>query len=119
MTQLSQYFKREEFACKDGCGACNIEPELIGVLEDIRQYFGRPVIIVSGYRCESHNRNVGGASNSQHLLGAASDFNIKNVSLKAIADYLELKYPNKYGIGRYKTFIHIDVRNYKARWGHN
>ena len=119
MTKLSEHFNSAEFACKDGCGASEVKPELIGILEDVRAHFGKPVVIFSGRRCENHNRKVGGAPKSQHLFGTAADISVKDTLPKVVADYLEGKYPGSYGIGRYKTFTHIDVRNYKARWGSN
>ncbi len=116
--QIGKYFKDSEFACKDGCGANQVDLNLIKILDDVREHFNKPVIIVSGRRCEKHNRNVGGAKQSQHLLGTAADIKIKDVSPKLVADYLESKFPEN-GIGRYKTFTHIDVRGYAARWGSN
>lgn len=43
------------------------------VLEPLRNNFGVPVIISSGYRCAALNRAVGGVKNSQHLKGEAVD----------------------------------------------
>lgn len=117
--KLSEHFNSNEFACKDGCGANQVETKLIEILEEVRLHFGKPVIIMSGRRCEIHNKRVGGAAKSQHLYGTAADIKVKDVAPKTVADYLESKYPDSYGVGRYKTFTHIDVRGYKARWGSN
>ncbi|MTB46033.1 D-Ala-D-Ala carboxypeptidase family metallohydrolase [Providencia sp. wls1950] len=119
MTKLSEHFNSTEFACKCGCGASDVDAELVGVLEDMRANFNKSVYVVSGRRCAKHNKAVGGAEHSQHLLGTAGDIKVKDVTPKAVADYLESKYPSKYGVGRYKTFTHIDVRKNKARWGSN
>lgn len=43
------------------------------VLDPLRESFGEPIIINSGYRCEELNRLVGGVSNSQHVFGQAAD----------------------------------------------
>ena len=43
------------------------------VLEPLRQHFGIPVVISSGYRCPALNKAVGGVPNSQHLTGEAAD----------------------------------------------
>ena len=43
------------------------------ILEPLRQHFGEPVIISSGYRCNQLNIKVGGAYASQHTLGEAAD----------------------------------------------
>lgn len=120
MTQLSKHFKAKEFACKCGCGLGledgDVSNELVDVLEDAREHFDKPVVINSGVRCEVHNRRVGGAVASQHLFGTAADIRIAGVLPKEVANYLDSKYPNKYGIGRYGNFTHIDVRPNKARW---
>lgn len=114
---LNKYFKRREFACKCGCGTSTVDAELLQVITDVREHFGRPVIINSGHRCFKHNANVGGARNSQHLTGKAADIRVAEFAPRTVAAYLEEKYPDKYGIGRYHNFVHIDVRDGKARWG--
>ena len=43
------------------------------LLEPARGKLGMPIIVNSGYRCERHNRDVGGVANSQHLRGEAAD----------------------------------------------
>lgn len=120
MTQLSKHFNAKEFACKCGCGLGledgDVSNELVDVLEGVRDHFNKPVVINSGVRCEVHNRRVGGAAASQHLFGTAADIRIAGVLPKEVADYLQSIYPNKYGIGRYGSFTHIDVRPNKARW---
>lgn len=42
-------------------------------LDPLREAWGRPIIVTSGYRSEKLNRAVGGARNSQHLYGQAAD----------------------------------------------
>ncbi|MDF7670246.1 D-Ala-D-Ala carboxypeptidase family metallohydrolase [Orbaceae bacterium ESL0721] len=115
--QLSPHFKSSEFACRCGCGFDTVNPTLITVLEALRAYFGVPIIINSGCRCQTHNRAVGGVANSQHLLGNAADVVVKNIAPKLVADYLESCYPTCYGIGRYPNFTHIDVRTGRSRFG--
>jgi len=116
MRMLAKHFERSEFSCRCGCGFDTVDAELIRVLVSVRAYFGRPVHIHSGCRCVAHNRDVGGANQSQHLLGKASDIFIENVPLEDIDDYVDRKYPNDLGIGLYDRFIHIDVRNGYGRW---
>ena len=58
------YFTFAEFGCKH-CGRPRIWREQVWALDRYREAVG-PVTIISGTRCEDHNRNVGGASNSQH-----------------------------------------------------
>lgn len=112
---LSKHFKRSEFACKCGCGFDVVDVELLGILEQVRQQFG-PVTITSGCRCRSHNKAIGGAKKSQHIIGKAADIKVSYCSPDKIAKYLRKKYPNKYGIGLYPGWLHVDVRQAKARW---
>ncbi len=116
--QLSEHFLRGEFACRCGCGFDTVDAELVWVLEDLRAAFaGREVVINSGCRCESYNRIVRGAADSQHIHGKAADIVVKWVDAATVADCLEDKYPGRYGIGRYHNWTHIDVRKEAARWG--
>lgn len=43
------------------------------VLDPLRERWGAPIIVDSGYRCPRLNKIVGGSSSSQHLLGEAAD----------------------------------------------
>lgn len=43
------------------------------VLDPVRQRWGKPLIVTSGYRCAELNKLVGGTANSQHLHGLAAD----------------------------------------------
>jgi len=115
MGDISEHFSRSEFACKCQCGFDTVDVELIYVLSALRSALG-PTKINSGCRCHDHNRAVGGVKDSQHVLGRAADIVVKDVPPDEVADYLEEKYPNQYGIGRYNTFTHIDTRGARARW---
>lgn len=48
------------------------------VLDPLREQYGKPIIVSSGYRCRALNEVVGGASNSQHTLGMAADLDVGN-----------------------------------------
>jgi len=50
------------------------------VLEVIREHYGKPIVISSGYRCEELNKLVKGAKNSQHVKGEACDFKIDGLT---------------------------------------
>ena len=49
-TLLSRSFRAKEFACKDGTDPLFVDSELVQVLQAIRDHFGAPVVITSGYR---------------------------------------------------------------------
>lgn len=109
-------FRVREFACKDGTDPVFISPELVTVLQNIRNHFGKAIIINSAYRTPPHNVKEGGVSDSQHLYGIAADIKVSGVTPKEVAAYAETLMPNKGGIGIYSSFTHIDVRETKSRW---
>lgn len=43
------------------------------VLDPLREKFGRPIMVNSGFRCSVLNKAVGGAATSQHMTGEAAD----------------------------------------------
>lgn len=117
--QLSPAFRVREFRCRDGTDTILIDEGLVVLLQCIREHFGKPVTITSGYRTASHNaKQKKAAKYSQHLYGKAADIWIAGVSVDTLAAYVETLLPGKGGIGRYHAdgFVHVDVREVKSRW---
>ena len=120
-SKLTKNFSVYEFACKGGgcCSTVLIDDLLAKYLQMIRDHFGATVTITSGYRCPTHNRNVGGATGSRHGKGQAADIVVTGVAPRKVAQYAEsigIK-----GIGLYETlkdgfFVHIDTRTTKSFW---
>ena len=115
-TYISKNFRVREFACKDGSDPIFIDDELVSILQQIRDHFGKAVTITSAFRTASHNKKVGGATYSQHCYGKAADIKVSGVSPSIVAAYVETLMPSTGGIGRYSTFTHVDVRKVKSRW---
>ena len=122
-TLLSRSFRAKEFACKDGTDPLFVDSELVQVLQAIRDHFGAPVVITSGYRTVAHNAKVGGSKSSQHLLGRAADIQVQDTDPLAVAAYAESLMPGWGGVGRYpvkagraKGWVHVDTRPNKSRW---
>ena len=123
--QLSPSFRVREFGCK-GSDVVLIDDELVVLLQCIREHFGKPVHITSGYRTAAHNAAVGGSKSSQHLLGKAADFWVEDTPVAAVAAYAETLLPARGGIGLYPKdaahpkrstgWVHIDTRAGKSRW---
>ena len=119
--KLSDNFTVKEFACH-GNGCCDtvkVDLKLVTFLQKIRNHFKAPITINSGYRCSTHNRNVGGASGSYHTKGMAADIVVKGVKPAEVAKYAESI--GVRGIGLYETdkdgyFVHIDTRTSKSFW---
>lgn len=115
---MNDYFDREELECNCGCGQNTVDWELMEVLLDVRDFFGKPVLITSGNRCKKHNKKIGGSPRSQHLLGKAADIVVIGIEPSAVYEYLCGQYSDRHGIGLYKEqqFVHIDVREDEKRW---
>ena len=116
MMKLNRYFDREEFECSCKCGFNTVDAELLSVLTSVRTYFNQPVHINSATRCFKHNAEVGGKPTSQHLIGRAADITVSNVSNEEVQAYLLRMNGDRFGIGCYDTFTHIDTLSSKARW---
>lgn len=56
--------------------------KLMEVLQVIRNEYGKPIIVTCGYRCETLNKVLKGATNSDHKFGAAADFRTVSDSVK-------------------------------------
>lgn len=101
-------FKPEDFTCKCGCGEAKASTDLIVKLQKARTTAGFPFVVNSAYRCEAHNKKVGGATSSRHLTGEAVDIgctdSVKRMKLVAIG------IEHFTGIGVHKSFVHFDVR---------
>lgn len=109
MGDLTKNFSRKEFACKCGCGFDDISLALVERLQVIRHLFGKPLIISSGCRCESHNASQGGSRSSSHLNGMAAD--ILCAGLHARFELLKLLLDKFARIGLHSQFIHADVES--------
>lgn len=125
--KLTKDFSKKEFDCKDGSEMpasvlANIKL-VANELQIVRDYIGKPIVINSGYRSPNYNKKVGGAKNSQHLLGKASDIRIAGKTPLEI--YLILEHLiaigkiKQGGLGLYNTFVHYDIRGFKTRWNNS
>lgn len=115
----SLHLKWDELACKDGTPY----PQkfildgrifrLASMFEDIRMVWNKPIEILSAYRTESHNKKVGGARNSQHLLGRALDLRPpKGIKIDDFYTQIKMNVDDFgiHGLGKYPTFVHVDFR---------
>lgn len=53
-----------------------MESLIADLLDPLREMWGAPVTVNSGYRCAALNRLVGGAEGSQHTRGQAADITV-------------------------------------------
>lgn len=82
---MGKYFKLSELTRSDTAKRSKInniptkqeEANIIALIDNIldplREAYGKPIIVTSGFRCERLNKLVNGSKNSQHRLGQAAD----------------------------------------------
>jgi GH25 family lysozyme M1 (1,4-beta-N-acetylmuramidase)/peptidoglycan hydrolase-like protein with peptidoglycan-binding domain len=110
-------FKVKEYACHDGNNEILIDGALVKADQKCRDKFG-VTTINSGYRDKKYNESIGGAPNSQHVKGKATDIVCRGTSPLEVAMYAEAL--DLGGIGLYSTFTHIDTRTEnRAKWEHS
>ena len=122
--KLTNNFSLSEFRCKDGTDVPDEHMDNVKKLAEnlqvLREHLGKPIRIISGYRSPKYNRKIDGARRSQHMTASAADIKIQGMTPQEIKNIVEnLIKEGKMkqgGIGLYKTFLHYDVRNRKARW---
>ena len=82
---------------------CDTAHKLALFLEDLREHFGKPVIITSGHRPPAVNKRVGGAASSEHLYDAvgkgAVDVKVKDVDAKTVEDWIDENWDESVGYG--------------------
>jgi hypothetical protein len=57
----------------DAVATANLTALVANILDPLREAYGKPIVVTSGYRCTKLNRAVGGAARSQHCKGQAAD----------------------------------------------
>ena len=104
---MANYFSRDEFKCPC-CREVRASGWLMHLLNKVREAYGKPMIVNSGYRCDKHNKEIGGSSNSAHLRGLAVDIKCETSADRFLL--LSLFYSVGFKrIGAYDKWIHVDV----------
>lgn len=111
-----KYFTYEEFDSPDIQGSGQMmNKDFLCVLDSIREEYGKPIRINSGYRTEAHNEKIGGVKNSSHIKGLAADLDCDSSKQRFELVNICLKHGIK-RIGVGKGFIHIDIDEDKSQY---
>lgn len=122
--KLTNNFNLSEFRSKDGAEfpanvIINIR-ELATNLQVLRDHLGVSISISSAYRSPAHNAKIGGAKNSKHITGMASDIKVRGLTPLQVFNEIELLIRQgrmkQGGLKAYATFVHYDIRGTRARW---
>lgn len=121
-TQLSAHFNSSEFKCKCGCGGMKVDERLINMLEQLfNKCNAKAIYIVSGYRCPTYDKKIGGFA-GKHSKGQAADIQVigqdgKKINTKYVSCIAQdlFKEAGIANINKSYTNIHIDSRT-GSRW---
>lgn len=83
------------------------------VLDPLREAWGRPITVTSGYRCPRLNKAVGGVATSQHTKGEAADISVGNPldNRRLAQKLLDLKLPFDQIINEHDwQWVHVSYR---------
>ena len=113
---IAPYISRAEYQCRH----CDPLPPdftahthpmahsmLFESFEIIREAYGKPIPISSGYRCPLHNSFIGGSYLSAHVFGMALDLSTKS-DTDYVFEIIERELPDL-RIGKYVDFLHMDL----------
>ena len=123
MEQITENFTLEEFTRSETAermGITNVpgNRERLAIvnlcaklLQPLRDIYGKPIRINSGYRCPELNKAVGGVATSQHQKGEAADLSIDGKA----GDLLELIEENHLPFDqailyRKRNFLHVSLK---------
>ena len=121
MSKISKNFTWEEFTASDTAKRYGILNQITdwdvrdniialveNVLQPLRDAYGKPITINSGYRCAELNKKVGGVATSQHTKGQAADCGCDD-PLAFARLIIELGLPFDQ-MGLYPTFVHLSYK---------
>jgi len=145
MGDIRKNISRYEMACQCGCGSDACDTTLMDTLQITTDHFawkykakGRVLLEITGpNRCVRHNERiqmevaerkkrtyVPYSSKSQHIYSKAADFTLwllvggkkEMITPSEVYDFIDLEWPDKYGLGLYHNRCHVDSRANRARW---
>lgn len=95
----------------------NLEALVLNVLDPLREAYGKPIRVNSGYRSRRLNLVIGGAKNSQHMTGEAVDITVKSKDgNKWLFDYIKENLPYDQLIDEYNySWVHVSFRKGRNR----
>ena len=127
-----KHFSEKEFWCR--CSQCqkgdaemgippggmmggvpeNVKALVENVLDPLREKYGKPIKVNSGYRCPKHNLAVGGATQSQHMKGEAADIAPMSGDTSELERMVEIiKQNGKWDqMIVYPTFVHVSWKRF-------
>lgn len=133
MSDVTEHFSLAEFRCAEGTPYPTewVDDRLMPMcqmLEVIREAWGGPLVVISGYRTAAYNearrrQSAGVAKMSQHIQGRAADIapagivaaRVPALHRAILSLYGDGKLPALGGLGIYSRWVHVDIRAHGDR----
>jgi zinc D-Ala-D-Ala carboxypeptidase len=108
--ELYPNFKKSEFDCTH-CGKNAMTPEFMGKLQALRNAYGKPMRVTSGYRCPQHPIEAKKATPGAHASGCAADIGVEGRDAHALLKQAFMMGFTGIGVQQKGTgrFIHLDT----------
>lgn len=101
----------------DETAEANLTKLVDNVLDPLREMYGKPIIVTSGYRSKAVNNSVNGATSSQHTLGEAADISVgSKEENKKLFNLIKDNLPFDQLINEYDySWVHVSYREGRLR----
>lgn len=107
--KTSKYFAPQEFKdCSPSCSMEDMDQEFLGIMDQIREGVGQPLVITSAYRTKKWELSKGRSGNGAHTRGLAVDFACTTGTLRAKIVKAALSCGIR-RIGIASGFVHVDI----------
>ena len=109
-------FSHKEMRCSH-CGECEVDPQMMDELQEVRDTVGFPLKITSGYRCPQHPVEAAKEAPGSHTYGKAVDIAVDRGKAFAVLQAALVAFTGigikQHGGGR---FLHLDTMENGGRW---
>jgi uncharacterized protein YcbK (DUF882 family) len=105
-----RHFRYWEFLCRC-CGIQRMNPQFLTRLDELREAYGRPLRVVSGFRCPAHNTEVSNTgTDGPHTTGRAVDLAVDRGNAYDLVQHAITRRFTGIGLKQHgpKRFIHLD-----------
>ena len=98
-------------------GVLKLQKLIEAVLDPLREWYGKPIRVTSGFRCEALNEAVGGSPTSQHKLYEAVDITVgTKKGNKKLFNYIKDNLPFDQLINESNfSWVHVSYREGRLR----
>lgn len=106
-------FSESEFACSH-CGKAEMDPGFLNKLQRLRDRYGKPIVVTSGYRCPEYNDEISSTGrDGPHTTGMAVDINVGGTNGHRLLYFALLEGFSGIGVNQKgaqdERFIHLDT----------